>query len=110
MSNELERKQGLLAEELFRYFGETCPALAARWELALRGLRADKLCELRERLDQLDEVTNAANRQIRASLRPVLEKDASVETSLDQALASLERVQEMAATMIRHLDQISKHF
>ena len=34
----IRRKRDLLAAELKRYFGETCPALATRWEVAIVGL------------------------------------------------------------------------
>ena len=38
MQNEIDGKRNLLAEEMLRYFGETCPALAARCEVAIVGL------------------------------------------------------------------------
>jgi len=41
----LDRKQELLEAELRRYFGETCPALVARWQAAITGLAAPFLRE-----------------------------------------------------------------
>ena len=38
MQNGIDGKRNLLAEEMLRYFGETCPALAARCEIAIVGL------------------------------------------------------------------------
>jgi hypothetical protein len=50
----MESKRELLAAELQRYFGETCPALAARWEAAIVGLAPPFLRELVGRLKELE--------------------------------------------------------
>src|SRR5690349_19004749 len=103
---EFENKQDLLTAELHRYFGETCPALVMRWEKkALTGLVPPFLRELSARLRELDEATPETNRQLRVALRPVYE-GGSTEQVVDQALASLEHLNEMVSEMMRRLDEL----
>ena len=89
MADGFDRKQELLNAELRRYFGETCPALVARWEASIAGLAPPFLRELKGRLRELDDVTQKTNRQLRMALRPASE-GASTEPVVDQALAGLE--------------------
>jgi hypothetical protein len=44
--DKAEKKREIMAAELQRYFGETCPALAARWEAAITGLAPPVLRDL----------------------------------------------------------------
>jgi hypothetical protein len=104
--DKIERKHDLLAAELQRYFGETCPALTARWEAAITGLAPKLLRELASRLQELDAATKAAERQLKFTLRPVAERGASTEPVLDQALASLEHLSEIAEAMLRRVDEL----
>jgi hypothetical protein len=105
VTDGFDRKQKLLEAELWRYFGETCPELVARWQAAITGLAPPFLRELAARLQELDEVTQRINRQLRAALRPVAE-GASTEPVIDQALASLEHLNEIAESMRRRLDEL----
>lgn len=105
VAEELDRKQDLLEAELHRYFAETCPALVSRWEAALRGLAPPLLRELSLRLRELDEVTQATNRQLSIAVRPVTE-GGSTEQLLGQAMASLEHLNEIARDMMRWLDEL----
>ena len=105
VADGFDRRQELLEAELRRYFGEKCPALVARWQAAITGLAPPFLRELGARLRELDEVTQEANRQLRVALRPVAE-GASTEPIIDQALASLEHLNEIAESMMRRLDEL----
>jgi hypothetical protein len=101
-----KKKRELLAAELQRYFGETCPALAARWEVAIVGLAPPFLRDLVGRLKEFEAVTKETNHQLEAALRPVAEGGAPAEPLLDRALASLENLNEMAEAMMRRLDEL----
>jgi hypothetical protein len=103
---ESTRKEEFLNGELLHYYTETCPILAGLWEAALRGQPPHVIRELWRRLEELDEITKAANQQIRESLQPALQAGASTEPALDQALASFERVQELADSIIQHLAEL----
>ena len=54
MPDSTENKRKLLAAELQRYFGETCPALTARWEAAIVSLVLPVLRELAGRLQAFE--------------------------------------------------------
>jgi hypothetical protein len=69
------------------------------------GLAPPFLRELAGRLQEPDEVTQKTNRQLRAALRPVAE-GASTEPVIDQALTSLEHLNEIAESMMRRLDEL----
>jgi hypothetical protein len=47
--DKAERKREIMAAELQRYFGETCPALTARWEAAITRLAPPALRDLASR-------------------------------------------------------------
>ena len=105
VADGFDKKRELLEAEVRRYFGETCPALVARWQAAIIGLAPPFLSELQGRLQELDEVTQKVNRQLRAALRPVSE-GGSTEPVVDQALASLEHLNEIADSMMRRLEEL----
>ena len=67
MHDGIEGKRNLLAEEMQRYFGETCPALAARCECAIVGLPRLVLREVAGRLQALKSITNETNRELWAA-------------------------------------------
>ena len=82
-------------------------ALAARWQAAITGLTPLVLRDLARRLQELETVTKETNRQLRATLRLPTAKDAvSTEPALDHALASLERLDEIAESIMRRLDEL----
>ena len=103
--DSLDRKQELLEGELMRYFGQKCPALVARWQVAITGLAQPFLCELGERLRELDEVTQETSRELRVALRPIAE-GVSTEPVINGALASLEHLNEIVDSMMRRLDEL----
>jgi AcrR family transcriptional regulator len=105
VADNFDRKQELLEAELRHYFGEICPTLVARWQAAITGLAPPFLRELASRLKELDEVTQEINRQLRIALRPVSD-GSSTEPVIDQALASLEHLNEIAESMMRRLDEL----
>jgi len=94
-----------LEAELRHYFGETCPALVARWQAAIAGLAAPFLREVVGQLRELDSVTQEIDRQLRVALRPVA-KGESTEPVIGRALAALEYLNEIAESMIRRLDEL----
>jgi hypothetical protein len=102
----IRRKRELLAAELKRYFGETCPALAARWETAIIGMAPLILRELAGRLQALETITDETNRELRAAQVAATEDEASAEHLLDRALASMEHLSEVAEAMMRSLDEL----
>ena len=107
MPDRTKQKRDLLEGELQRYFGETCPALAARWQAAITGLAPPLLHELAGRLQELEAATKETNRQLRATLRPSSAKGAaSTEPALDHALASLEHLEEIAGSIMQRLDKL----
>ena len=108
MVDRLEDKRQLLAAELQRYFGETCPALAARWEAAIIDLPSLVLRELAGRLQEFEAVTDETNRQLKAAQAAAFKDQESAETLLDRALASLERLNEVAEAITRHLDKLPR--
>jgi hypothetical protein len=103
-----ERKRELLAAEMQRYFGETCPALAARCEAVIIGLPPPILRELAGRLQEFEAVTDKTNRQLKAAQAAAFEDEESAELVLDRALASLEHLNEVAEAITKHLDGLPK--
>jgi hypothetical protein len=101
----IQRKRDLLEIELQRYFGETCPTLAARWEVAIIGLAPPALRELVGRLQTFETLTEETSRQLKAA---AFEDEESAEHLLDRALASMENLTEVADAMTRRLDELLK--
>lgn len=108
MRDVIEIKRQLLAEGLQRYFGETCPALAARWEAAIIGLAPPILRELAGRLQEFERVTDETNRQLKAAQAEASRDTQQAEHLLARALASLERLSEVAEAITKHLDELLK--
>ena len=106
MQNGIDGKRNLLAEEMLRYFGETCPALAARCEIAIVGLPPLVRREVAGRLQTLEAVTNETNREFTAARVAVTRGQAPAELLLDRALASIEHLSEIAQTMMRWMDEM----
>jgi hypothetical protein len=107
MDDRLEIKRQLLASELERYFGETCPALAARWGSAIIGLAPPVLRELAGRLREFEAATDETNRQLNVAGVEALEDQEQAAQLLGRALASLERLDEFAQAIMKHLDELS---
>ena len=106
MDKPIDSKRNLLAEEMLGYFGETCPALAARCEVAIIGLPPLARRDVTERLLTLRVVTNEANRELTAARVTVATGQAPEESPLDRALASIEHLSEIAQTMTRWMDEL----
>ena len=106
MIDATENKRKLLAAELRRYFGETCPALTARWQAAIVGLAPPILRELAGRLQAFETLTNQVNGELTAALAAAAESHGSAEPLLDRALASLEHLNEVAEAMMLRLDEL----
>jgi len=104
----IEGKRHLLAEEVLRYFGETCPALAARCEVAIVGLPRLALREVAGRLQALESITNETNRELTAARVTVTKGQAPAELLLDRALASIEHLSEVAQAMTLWMDELLK--
>lgn len=106
MGDEIESKRQLLAGELQRYFGETCPALAARWEAAIVGIAPANLRDLAGRLQAFETLTNQVNKDLTGALAAAAERRAPAEPLLDRARASLEHLNEVAQAMMRRMDEL----
>jgi hypothetical protein len=106
--DRIASKRQLLAVEMQRYFGDTCPALAARWEATIVGLAPALLRDLAGRLRALEAATNETNRYPRVAFVEANDSHARAEPLLDRALASLEHLNEIAETMMRWLDELSQ--
>jgi len=102
----IDGKRNLLAEETLRYFGEICPALAARCEVAIVGLPPLARREVAGRLQTLGAVTNETNRELSTARVAVASGQVSSEFLLDRALASIEHLSEVAETMTLWMDEL----
>jgi hypothetical protein len=102
----IRRKEKLLAAEIARYFGETCPALATRWEAAIVALAPAVLRELARRLQTFEALSDETNHQLKAARLAAAERHGSAEPLLDCALASLEHLDEVAKAMMRRIDAL----
>jgi hypothetical protein len=106
MQKRIDGKRNLLAEEMLRYFGETCPALAARCEVAIVGLPPLARREVIGRLRTLRAVTSETNRELAASRVAVTTGQDPADLLLDRALASIEHLSEVAETMTLWMDEL----
>jgi hypothetical protein len=104
--DEIEDKRNLLIAEMLRYFGETRPALAARWAVAIVGLPTFTVRELAVRLQTLEAVASETNRELGAARAAVTKGQASAAFLLDRALASIEHLSEVAQAMTRQLEDL----
>jgi hypothetical protein len=107
VQNGIGGKRNLLVEEMLRYFGEICPSLAVRCEVAIVGLPPLALQEIAGRLQTLIAAANETNRQLRAA-HTADEDQASSEIFLDRALACIEHLSEIAQAMTRRMDELLK--
>jgi hypothetical protein len=89
-----------------RYFWETCPALAARCEVAILGLPSVARREVAGRLRTLGAFTNETNRELAAARVAVTRGQAPDEFLLDRALASIEHLSEVAQATTRRMDEL----
>jgi hypothetical protein len=106
VQNGIDGKRNLLAEEMLRYFWETCPAVAARCEVAIVDLPPRARREVAGRLQTLGAVANETNRELAAARVAVITRQAPDEFQLDRALASVEHISELAQTMTRWMDEL----
>jgi len=106
MHDVIDGKRNLLAEAMLSYFGETCPALAARCEVAIVGLPPLARREVAGRLQTLGAVTNETNQELAAARVAVTRGQTPDEFLLDRALASIERLSEVVQTMTRWMDEL----
>jgi hypothetical protein len=67
---------------------------------------ASFLRELAERLKELDVMSKETSRQLRVSMLPAVDGRTFTEPVLDHALASLERLDEIAGAMMGRLDEL----
>jgi len=104
-----QSKRNLLAQEMQRYFGETCPALASRCAVASIDLPLFARRKVVERLQLLVAITKETGRGLSAAR--VGGGEHSTEKLLcDHALASLEHFDEVAEALTRWMDELlNKH-
>jgi len=104
MVNEeaIRRKRDLLATEMQRYFCDVCPDLASRWKEAMLELPPPVLQELAGQLQELEAITTQTNQEVRAALATA---GKSAE-QLSRALASMEKLTEIAEAMARRFDHL----
>jgi hypothetical protein len=98
-------KRERLAAETYEYFWNVCPALTERWRRAMFTLPPSVLQDLSVEMKNLEAVTNWANQQLHAALGAGGEPP---EDLLDRALASMERLNEAADTMMLLLGELLK--
>jgi hypothetical protein len=106
--DEIDGKRNLLVEEMLRYFGETCPVLAARCEVAIVGLPPRARREVAGRLQTLRAVINETNRDLAAARVAVARGQATGALLLDRALASIEHLSEVAHAIKLWMDELLK--
>jgi hypothetical protein len=104
----IRRKRELLAAELHAYFWLTCKELIATLKEAMRRLPPSVLRELASRLGEVEAVTNQANLELQAAYLGAAEGRESIEHLLNRAIASIERLSEIAKAMTRRLDELLK--
>jgi hypothetical protein len=100
----LSKREGLAAET-YEYFWNVCPALTERWRRAMFTLPPSVLQDLSVEMKNLEAVTNWANQQLHAALGA---RGEPPEDLLDRALASMERLNEAADTMMLLLGELLK--
>jgi hypothetical protein len=101
----LLHKRERLADETYEYFWNVCPELTAQWKQAMFTLPPSALRELAVEIQHLEAITNAANQHLSAAARAgALAGGMPPKALLDRALASMERLNEAADTMMRLLE------
>src|SRR5215469_7292442 len=96
-------RRGLLTEEMLRYFGETCFALAARCHAAGR-LPAFARREAIERLQNFAALTKKANLELSGARAKVVSHQIPEDFLFDRALASIEHLGEVADETTQRID------
>src|SRR6266851_7707363 len=99
----IQRKRERLIVEMHEYFWNVCPELTARWKRAMLTLPPSVLQDLAVEIQHLGAVTKFANQQLHAALGA---GDEPAEDLPDRALASMERLNEAADTMMRLLGEL----
>ena len=102
----IRRKHDLLAAAMHEYFWHIGAELTARWTKAMLGLPPSILRELAGRLQELEDVTNQTNRELKAAGLATAEGRESAEHLLNRALASMEHLTEVAEAMTRRLAEL----
>jgi hypothetical protein len=102
----IKPKHELLANAMYDYFWHTGAELTSRWTKAMLGLPPTLLRQLAGRLQELEDVTNLTNLELKAANLVTAEGGESAEHLLNRALASLERLTEIAEAMTRRLDEL----
>ena len=106
MHQSIEDKRSLLAEEMLRYFGDTCPTLAARCQAAIVRLPALACREAADRLQDFAAVTKATNLELLAARAAGAGEQTTNEFLFDRALASIEHLSELAEETTRRIDEL----
>jgi hypothetical protein len=106
VQNGIDGKRNLLAKEMLHYFWETCPALAARCEVAIVSLPPLARREVVGRLRTLRAVSDQTNRELESARDAITRGQAPADFLLDHALASIEHLSEMAETMTLWMDEL----
>ena len=103
----IRRKRERLAAETHEYFWNICPELTEQWKQAMFTLPPSVLRDLAVEIQHLEGVTNAANQQLNAAAHPgAVGGGEPAGDLLDRALASMERLNEAADTMMRLLREL----
>ena len=103
-------KRNLLVQEMQRYFGETCPALASRCAVASIDLPLFARRKVVKRLQCLIAITNETGRVLSAARVGASGEHSTEKLLCDQALASLEHLNEVAEALTRWMDELlNKH-
>ena len=107
MQHRIESKRHLLTEEMLLYFGDTCPALAERCEVAIVDLPPHDRREAAKCLQTLCSVSNETNRELAAARLAASEGHATIKL-LDRALASIEHLRKIAQTVTQRIDELTE--
>lgn len=76
-STDSNLRDELLAAKLQRYFGKTCPALAARWAAAVVGMAPLLLGKLADSLRKYEAATDRGQPQLRGAQAAAFENQES---------------------------------
>ena len=103
-------KCNLLVQEMQRYFGETCPALTSRCTVASIDLPLFARRKVVDRLQCLIAIINETGRVLSAARVGASGKPSTEKLLCDQALASLEHLNEVVEALTRWMDELlNKH-
>ncbi len=108
LRDKIKDKRERLVAELRRYFGDICPALTARWEMAIVASAQPVRRELTRHLQALELVTNETSHELETAYLAAITDQESAEFLLDHALTSMEHLCEIAQAMTERLDELQK--